>query len=351
MMAHRTETNSSRNVAGGTVAVVAFDGISPFHLSVPCAVFGVDRASAGVPRFDVQVCARKPGRVRTAVDFDLVVRHGYRALERAWLVVVPSWPSVTEPVDPVLAAALTRVHQRGALVAGLCLGTFALAGAGLLNGREATTHWLATAELAARYPSVRVRPDILYVDDGGIVTAAGTAAGIDCCLHLLRQRHGAEAANSVARHMVVSPHRRGEQAQYVEMPLGPGSTADAFTAALSNALTTLHHPHSLDSLARAAHMSRRNFTRRFREVTGTTPARWITNQRLLLAQRLLESSSLPIDLVADRVGLGSAVTLRQQFARAFGTSPRAWRERFGKGQRGHASGHLPFNAESIASAP
>ncbi|HMA94711.1 MAG TPA: helix-turn-helix domain-containing protein [Polyangiaceae bacterium] len=317
-------------VSGGIVAVVAFDGISPFHLSVPCAVFGVDRSSAGVPRFEVQVCAKKSGRVKTAADFDLVVRHGYSAIDNAWLVIVPSWPSVTEPVDPALVTALTRAHRRGALIAGFCLGTFALAGAGLLHGREATTHWLATAELVTRFPSVRVRPDVLYLDDGGVLTAAGTAAGIDCCLHLLRQRHGAEAANSVARHMVVSPYRRGEQAQYIEMPLGPSSTEDAFANVLSSTAASLHLPHTIDSLARAAHMSRRNFTRRFRDVTGTTPLRWITNQRLAMAQRLLESTSLSIELIADRVGLGSAVTLRQQFARTFGASPRSWRERFPK---------------------
>jgi transcriptional regulator GlxA family with amidase domain len=321
-------SGQARNTDGGVVAVVAFNGVSPFHLSVPCAVFGVDRSTSGVPRFDVKVCAKRPGRIKTASDFDLMVRHSYRAIDHAWLVVVPSWPSTSQPIDAALSEALTKAHHRGAVIAGLCLGAFALAYAGLLNGREATTHWLATAELATRFPKVRVRSKVLYVDDDRVVTAAGTAAGIDCCLHLLHQRFGAQAASSVARHLVISPYRRGEQAQYLELPLGPTSSEDAFARMLSDTITNLNHPHALDTMARAAHMSRRNFTRRFREVTGTTPAKWLVHQRLALAQQLLETTNLTVERIADQVGLHSSVTLRQQFAHAFGTSPRDWRARF-----------------------
>jgi transcriptional regulator GlxA family with amidase domain len=330
-MAQRQQTmkkGQSQPKAGGTVAVVAFEGISPFHLSVPCAVFGVDRSDVGVPRFDVKVCAKTRGRLTTAADFDIVVHHGYGVIEQAWLVIVPSWKDADEPVDPALRKALVRAHRRGATVAGLCLGAFALAGAGLLDGREATTHWLASAELGVRYPRVRVRPDVLYLDEDGVVTAAGTAAGLDCCIYLLRQRCGAEVASCVARRMVVSPYRQGGQAQYIEMPLGPASSQDAFAEVLAKTAKSLDRPHSLSSMAEKAHMSRRNFTRRFREVTGTTPARWVVNQRLVLAQRLLETKTFSVELIAEKVGFRSAVTLRQQFVRAFGVSPRDWQKRF-----------------------
>ena len=200
--------------AAETVAVVAFDGISPFHLSVPCMVFGEDRTEAGEPRFRVKVCAPGPGELRTNAGFALVVSHGLEAIRRAQIVVVPSWRDDCSAAPPELIRALQAAHRRGATVVGLCLGAFVLAEAGLLDGRPATTHWKLAPMFARQYPKVRLQPEVLYVDDGSVLTSAGTAAGIDCCLHLLRVRHGAETANRAARRMVVAPHRQGGQAQY-----------------------------------------------------------------------------------------------------------------------------------------
>ena len=190
-----------------TVAVVAFDGISPFHLSVPCLVFGENRSALGVPPFRLVVCAARAGRLRTSAGFDIEVVHDLSALRRASIVIVPSWNDTAEPAPTELLDALRRAHRRGAQVVGLCLGAFVLADAGLLDGRDATTHWSYAETFAARYPAVRLDPDVLYVDHGDVLTSAGTAASLDCCLHLLRQRCGAEVANRVARRLVVAPHR------------------------------------------------------------------------------------------------------------------------------------------------
>jgi transcriptional regulator GlxA family with amidase domain len=203
----------------GSVAVVAFDGISPFHLSVPCMVFGNDFSAADQPRFKLVVCAEKPGTLRTTSGFGISVHKGLGALAKAQTIVVPSWRDAMERPPEALLKALQAAHRRGARIVGLCLGAFVLAEAGLLDGRPATTHWALAPAFAARYPQVRLQPDVLYVDDGDVLTSAGTAAGIDCCLHVLRLDYGAEVANRVARRMVVAPQRQGGQAQYVEQPL------------------------------------------------------------------------------------------------------------------------------------
>lgn len=310
-----------------TIAVVAFDRISAFHLSIPCAVFE-DRGIPGLAPFKVQVCAAEPGPLRTSAGFSIHASHGLRALARAGTIVVPSWRDPSERPPEALLAALRRARQRGALIVGLCLGAFVLAEAGLLEGRPATTHWMWTRAFAERFPGVRVQPDVLYVDDGEVLTSAGTAAGIDCCLHLLRARRGAEAANAVARRMVVQPHRQGGQSQYIEQPVQPSPSSDAFSEALNWAAAHPGLPHTLDGLADRARMSRRSFTRRFRREKGTTVWTWLLDRRLALAQRLLETTDLAIDRIAAKTGFGAAVSLRLRFREALQTSPSAYRKAF-----------------------
>lgn len=305
------------------VAVVAFDRISPFHLSVPCVVFG--DAHPGVPGFELRVCAGEAGPLRTTAGFDLAVAHGLEALAGAQWVIVPSWRDAQEQAPQPLLDALAAAHARGARVVGLCLGAYVLAQAGLLAGRRATTHWAYAQDFARRFPAVQVDADVLYTDEGDILTSAGTAAGLDCCLHLLRGVYGAALANSVARRLVVPPHRQGGQAQFIEQPL-PVTRRDSRLAGLIDTVRArLHEPHSLDSLAAQALMSRRTFTRHFRQLTGTTVGAWLLAERLALVQRLLESGDAPIEQVAAQAGFGSALSLRQHFKTAFGVTPGAWR--------------------------
>lgn len=309
------------------IAVVAFDRISPFHLSVPCLVFE-SRPAPGLPDFDLRVCAVEPGPLRTDAGFALQPEYGLEGLEGADTVVVPSWRDQHEPAPEALCQALRRAHARGARLVGLCLGTFVLADAGLLDGRPATTHWAALDTFAHRYPQVRLEPDVLYVDDGDLLTSAGTAAGIDCCLHLVRREHGAEVANRIARRLVVAPHRQGGQTQYIEQPLPADPGDDRLRAVLAWALAHLDQRLGVDDLAGRALMSRRTFTRRFRRATGASVGDWLAHQRLARAQRLLETTDRPLDHVAAEAGFGSAVSLRQRFAAALGTSPSAYRRSF-----------------------
>jgi transcriptional regulator GlxA family with amidase domain len=311
-----------------TVAVVAFDGISPFHLSVPCLVFGEDRSEIGVPPFRLLVCATLKGRLRTSAGFDIEVVHDLAALRRAAIVIVPSWRDTAERPPAALLDALQRAHRRGAQIVGLCLGAFVLADAGLLDGRGATTHWNYADAFASRYPAVRLDPDVLYVDHGDVLTSAGTAASLDCCLHLLRQRCGAEVANRVARRLVVAPHREGGQAQFIEQPLPAAQRGDKLQGLLAWVVQHLDQAHSVDSLAGRVAMSRRTFTRRFRQTTGTTLLQWLLNQRLARARRLLETTDRAVEWVALEAGFGSAVSLRQHFAASLGTSPTRYRAQF-----------------------
>ncbi|MCW0390321.1 MULTISPECIES: helix-turn-helix domain-containing protein [Xanthomonas] len=312
------------------LAVVAFDRISPFHLAVPCQVFEA-RPDTDLPAFDLRVCAAEPGLLRTDAGFAIQVQHGLEALDDADTVIVPSWRDAAEPAPAALCQALRRAHAAGAQVVGLCLGTFVLADAGLLDGRPATTHWAALARFAQRHPQVRLQPDVLYVDDGDVLTSAGTVAGIDCCLHLVRRRHGADVANRIARRLVVAPHRQGGQAQYIEQPL-PASRRDAqLGPTLDWMLQRLDQPLRLDALAAHARMSRRSFTRQFRQVTGTTVVQWLAHQRLVRAQQLLERTDLPLERIAADCGFGSAGALRLQFTRDLGLPPSAYRRGFRAG--------------------
>ena len=311
-----------------TIAIVAFDGISPFHLSVPCLVFGEDRTDAGKLRFRLLVCSVERGPLRTNAGFTIEAPHGLEAIRRAQIVVIPSWREDGQPVPAALLSALRAAHKRGATIVGLCLGAFVVAEAGLLDGRPATTHWHLVPAFTKRFPEVQLQPEVLYVDNGDVLTSAGTAAGIDCCLHLLRVRYGAEAANRAARRMVVAPHREGGQAQYIQQPVPAAAERDRLGPLMEWLARHPQRAHQLDDLARRALMSRRNFTRRFREATGTTVGQWLQNQRLALAQRLLETTDRPIEVVAADAGFGSAVSLRQHFAAALRVSPSAYRRQF-----------------------
>lgn len=313
-------------MAAPVIAVVAFDRISPFHLSVPCVVFG-DR-HPGAPVFDLRVCAVETDPLTTSAGFSITPAWGIDALTGAEIVIVPSWRDPDERPPRALLDALQAAARHGATLVGLCLGAYVLAETGLLDGRRATTHWGWAADFARRYPEIRVAGDVLYVDEGDIVTSAGTAAGIDCCLHLLRRRYGAEVANRVARRLVVPPHRSGGQAQYVEQPL-PAAPADTRLAELLDwARARLAHPLNLDGLASRVMMSRRSFTRHFRALTGMTVGQWLLAERLALSQRLLESTDQNVEAIAGLAGFGTPVSLRQHFRRAFGVSPAVWRQQF-----------------------
>ncbi len=308
------------------IAVLVFDRISPFHLSVPCVVFG--DCHPGLPAFDFRVCALEPGPLRTTAGFSVLAGHDLAGLADADIVIVPSWRDPAERPPLALLSALQAAHARGATVVGLCLGAYVLAEAGLLAGRQATTHWAYAEDFVRRHPTVRLDPDVLYVEDGGVVTSAGTAAGLDCCLHLLRQRFGAECANGVARRLVVPPHRQGGQAQFIERPL-PASASDSRLSELLDWLRAhLAQPHTLDSLAARVLLSRRSFSRHFRQLTGATLGEWLLAERLALSQRLLESGEQAVEAIASLAGFGSPASFRLHFRAAYGVSPSAWRRAF-----------------------
>lgn len=309
------------------IAVVAFQRVIPFHLSVPCIVFGEALGVTDNP-FDVRVCAGEPGPIKTSAGFGLADLEPLSLVDEADAVVMPGWRDTLDAPPLALLEALRRAHRRGAQIVGLCYGTHVLAAAGLLDGRRATTHWALADEIARRFPQVELDPRVLYVEDDNVLTSAGTAASLDACLHVLRQRLGATAANRAARSLVVAPHREGGQAQFIEQPL-PKAAADTRLAVLLDAVRErLGHAHSLDSLAAEARMSRRSFTRHFRALTGTTVKAWLLGERLALAQRLLESSEHSVETIADAAGFGSVTALRQQFRDSFGVSPTSWRTSF-----------------------
>jgi transcriptional regulator GlxA family with amidase domain len=278
--------------------------------------------------FDFRVCALEAGTLSTTAGFSIAATHGLKALDDAHTIIVPSWRDPDEAPPAELLEALRRAHARGAQLVGLCLGAFVLAAAGILDGRTATTHWAWAGDFARRFPRVRLDPDVLYIDDGDVLTSAGTAAGLDCCLHVLRGLCGAQAANYVARRLVVSPHRQGGQAQYIEQPVPPNLRGDRLSGLLEWVAGNLDMPHTLDSLAERALMSRRTFTRRFRLATGATVGAWLLAQRLARAQQLLESSDQSVEAIAASAGFGSTASLRQHFQEAFRTSPSAWRREF-----------------------
>jgi transcriptional regulator GlxA family with amidase domain len=310
-----------------SVAVLLLDGIAPFELGVVCEVFGTDRRSEGFPHYDFATCSPEGAPVRARSGFTITPSGDLSALAEADLVVVPAHP-IDTPAPVVALAALAAAAARGAYVISVCSGAFLLGEAGLLDGRRCTTHWLWAAELAKRFPSAEVHPNALYVEDRNILTSAGTAAGIDLCLHLVRREHGSAVATKLARRMVVPPHRDGGQAQYIEVPLPRTPEAPTLAPLLEWLLANLHRPTTVEELAGRAHMAPRTFARRFRAETGTTPHEWITGQRVLAARQLLEETDLGVEAVAGRSGFADAAVLRHHFTRRVGATPHAYRSTF-----------------------
>ena len=310
------------------VAVAVCDRVAAFELGVVCEVFGLDRTADGLPGYDFAVCAAEPPPLRTTSGFLIDTPHGIDRLAQAELIAIPAWRSVDERPPDALLAALRAAVDRGARVMSVCSGAFVLAAAGLLDGRRATTHWRHVKALAEHYPAIRVEPDVLYIDEGSVLTSAGTAAGIDLCLHIVRQEYGAEVANAIARRMVVPAHRDGGQAQYIEAAVPDAADANGISLILEWAQRHLDEPLTVEQLASHGHMSVRTFARRFLKSTGTTPHQWLIIQRLTLAQRLLETTDLGVDQVAERCGFGTGSALREQFVRHLKTRPVAYRRSF-----------------------
>ena len=310
------------------IGIVVFDGIIPFHLSVPYAVFEKALTPQGEPLCQLVVCATTPGALKTNAGFSIVVERGLDELTGMDMVIVPSWDSPDHTPAPDLLQALQKAHASGSRIVGLCMGAFVVAAAGLLENRPATTHWRWASDFQRLYPSVHLDKDVLYIDNGDVVTSAGTAASIDCCLHLVRQAWGAEVANSVARLLVVPPHSQGGQRQYVELPVQNTRRGDNFTDALAWATENLQLALTLDCVAEKACMSRRSFTRRFQQTTGESFSRWLLNQRIIVAQRYLEKTDQPVDDIAERVGFPSTTSLRRHFHKLLNTSPSRYRREF-----------------------
>ncbi|SEG75622.1 transcriptional regulator, AraC family with amidase-like domain [Thermomonospora echinospora] len=311
------------------VAVLAFDGMSPFELGSVAEIFGLPRPELRVPWYELRVCAERPDRMmRSFGGLALTAGHGLEEFAAADTVVVVAVPDVRAEVPPALVGALRTAHGRGARVVSICSGAFALAAAGLLDGRTATTHWRYAELLQRRYPRVRVDPDVLYVDDGDVLTSAGSAAGLDLCLHLIRRDHGARVANAVARRLVVPPHREGGQAQFVEAAVAEPARDDAVARSMAWALDHLAEPITVADLARRAHLAPRTFLRHFGRQTGTSPLRWVVVQRVMASLPLLEAGSMPVEEVGAAVGFGSPATFRHHFTRIMKTSPSAYRRTF-----------------------
>jgi transcriptional regulator GlxA family with amidase domain len=309
------------------IAVYAFDGVTMFHLAVPQMVFD-EVARQGLGDWETVLFSDRAGSIVTAEGHRLGGVRGLAAAVGADIVVIPSWIDDGRDPRPAFRRAVVAAHARGAAVAGLCLGAIAVADLGLLDGRDAATHWNAVEGLAARHPGIRVDGSALYLDHGDVLTSAGTASGLDACLHMVRTRLGAAAANRVARSLVVAPHREGGQAQYIERPVPEEAAGDPVAAATSWALAHLDEDLAVDRLAGVAHMSRRSFVRAFRRSTGSTPAAWVRSRRLDEARRLLETTDLPVERISAACGFGTPVTLRQAFAAAFGSTPSSYRRRF-----------------------
>ena len=312
--------------------MLAFDGIAPFELGVAAEVFALPRPELEVDAwYDFALFAERPGTLRAVGGFGLDVAHGLEALDGAGTVILPGTPDPHVDPSAELLDALRDAHGRGARLVSICSGAFVLAATGLLDGRTATTHWRYADLLARRFPEVDVDPRVLYVDGDDVLTSAGTAAGIDLCLHLVRRDHGADVANRVARRMVVPPHRTGDQAQYVEAPLPPRPHDDPVALVMQWALERLHERIGVPEMARAAHLSTRSLTRRFAAATGTSPARWLLDQRIAASVALLERTDVPVEDVGARVGIPSPAAFRRHFARAMGVPPSAYRRAFAAG--------------------
>lgn len=315
------------------VAIVVYDGVTVFELGIACETFGGHWSEIlGVPWYRLFVCGLTPGPVTVDAGFQMQAGSGLERIVRADTVIV--LPSAAAEIPAAIPEALRHAHARGSRIVSLCTGAFALAAAGLLDGRRATTHWTECGDLARRYPKVTVDPDVLFVDEGDILTSAGSAAGIDLCLHLIRRDYGTEIATQLARQLVVPPQREGGQAQYITTPMPELDSSSLFADTVTWLQEHLNEPVTVEELAARSAMSPRTFARRFLAGTGTTPYQWLLQQRIQFAQRLLEMTDLPIDSVAETSGFSTAANLRKHFSRTVHTSPQAYRRTF---QARHAS--------------
>jgi AraC family transcriptional regulator, transcriptional activator FtrA len=311
-----------------TVAALIGEGVLTFDFACACEVFGYDRSDIVEPWYRFLVVSQDPSPITTSTGFRMSVDLGLDALEEADTIIVPGWADDLREPRPETVRALRAAYDRGARLMSICIGSFVLAAAGLLDGRRATTHWRFAERLQQRYPEAQIDPNVLYIDDGQVLTSAGTAAGIDLGLHIVRLDYGAEVANEVARRIVMPPHRDGGQAQYIQAPMPDIADDDPIRDTLAWIVEHLDEEMGVDQLASRAAMSPRSFMRHFKATTGTTPLDWILGQRVRLAQRMLETTDLPLELVAERAGFGSAVTMRHHFAQRVQTSPQQYRRTF-----------------------
>ncbi len=317
-----------RQIPGPLVTVLAYDGLCTFEFGVAVEIFGLPRPEMGNDWYRFNVASVDDGELRATGGIRVVADGTLSLLEEADLVVIPGWRGIDEPVPPSLIDALRQAHARGCQLLSICSGVFVLAATGLLNGRIATTHWHYTETLKARYPAIQVVEDVLYQDEGDILTSAGSAAGIDLCLHLVRRDYGPEVANRVAHRLVIPPHRDGAQTQQLSRPVARLRESQRMGQLFDFLHQNIAQTHSVSSLARRAGMSERTFLRRFKDATGTTPARWLLNARLQQAKAYLETSRLSIDSIAGQTGFGHSATLRHHFRQHFALSPAQYRKRF-----------------------
>lgn len=311
------------------VVVVAYDGLATFEFGVAVEIFGLPRPEMGPHWYRFAVCAVEDAPLRATGGVQILVDGGLDLLAQAGTIIIPSWRGAAEPVPTALLNALHRAHKNGARLVSICVGAFVLAAAGLLSGRRATTHWRHADALAASYPDIRVTPDVLYVDEGSVLTSAGSAAGIDLCLHIVRKDFGPAVANQVARRLVVPPHREGGQAQFIERPIADVREGARLGPLLDRMRARLSEDQPIEQLTIETNMSRRTFLRRFKAATGTTPGEWLLGERLTSARELLETTSMPIEQIALACGFGSVATFRHHFRLRLDASPTEYRKRFG----------------------
>ncbi len=310
------------------VALVVYSNFSPFHFAVPYLVFGAQTADG--PLFDLKIVSSGGRQMAAERALTMQPDGGLELADGADILVVPGWDDLAARPEPDLVDAMARAHARGAHVVGLCYGAYALAYAGLLDGRRASTHWMAEKDFGKRFPRIRLDMNALYVDEDKLITSAGTGAGLDCCLYLVREYYGARIANKVARTLVIPPHREGGQAQFIEQPMA-ASTQDAqLNRLLDHLRANLDQAHSIDELAARTAMSRRTFTRHFSKATGMTVVDWLVNERLQRSRDLLETTALSVDRIAGLAGFQTPTSFRQHFKKRFHVSPRDWRRTFGE---------------------
>lgn len=319
-----------RQVSPASVVVLAYDGLCTFEFGVAVEIFGLPRPEMGESWYRFAVAGVDEGELRATGGIRILADGDLSLLERADLILVPGWRGIDATVPDALCDALRRASARGCQLLSICSGVFVLAATGLLDGRKATTHWRYIEALKTRYPAIDVVEDVLYQDEGDILTSAGSAAGIDLCLHVVRRDYGMEAANRVARRLVIPPHRDGSQTQQLSRPVAQLRESQRLGQLFDFLHQHLALAHTVDSLARRVGMSQRTFLRRFQDATGTTPTRWLLNERLLRAKDYLENSKLSIDSIAEQTGFGQAATLRHHFRQHYALSPARYRKQFAR---------------------